>query len=130
MLGDGSRILGHPDSTVLEFAGWLISKLKHILDNSGSQHKINREKMWTQFHHLRTDTIFKQKWEKFLQNEKMLPEPAFYQHVTDKVFKKLIKQQCLVDDTSRTPEIEKRIRVKLKHSHEPQVKLSYLHAVF
>ena len=113
-------ILGHPDSTVLEFAGWLISKLKHILDNSGSQHKINREKMWTQFHHLRTDTIFRQKWEKFLQNEKMLPEPAFYQHVTDKVFKKLIKQQWLVDDTSSTPEIEKRM------SYEEENALRYI----
>lgn len=114
MAHDLHGLLDHPDSSVLEFARWLVSKLKDILDNSahtskGAQ-KINREKLWTQFHQLRTDLTFKRKWEKFLQTKKMLPEPAFYQHVTEKVFKQLIKKNWVVEkDACDTSEVERQM---------------------
>ena len=65
MTHDLHGLLDHPDSSVLEFASWLISKLKGILDNSAGLskgvQKINREKMWTQFHQLRINSTFKQR---------------------------------------------------------------------
>ena len=40
----------------------------------------------------------------------MLPEPAFYQHETEKVFKQLIKKDWVVEkDACDTPQAEKQL---------------------
>ena len=76
------------------FAMHLFRELENVLQRtSGSkQPRARREKMWGQYHLLRSSDQFRENWLGFLQCiPGCTPCPIFYQYVTDSVFKQLIK---------------------------------------
>jgi hypothetical protein len=59
------------------------------------------EKMWGNYHHYHTSCEFIL-WESLLWNIEEPPSPTFFQHVTDIVFKELIKMELCVKDANLT----------------------------
>ena len=75
--------------------------------------------MWHQYHQVRTAKSFREKWSDFVKlSTEQQASPAFYQYVTDVIFKELIRRHCPVEscttstsrDTSLTNEEANAIR--------------------
>ena len=79
------------------FAVYLSTKLKLCFITINKTKHLKQAKMWGDYHKLRTSSSFKAEWQKFLDNAvKQQPSVAFYQFVTHKVFKELIKMEFSV----------------------------------
>ena len=61
---------------------------------------INRDKLWKNFFALRTTEAFKMKWQDFLDSSLSSQAciPLFYQHITDILFKQLVKSHYQISD--------------------------------
>ena len=98
MIHDFLGILEHPTPDLVEFQSWFNTKLIKVLDDTihttGLTVKVDREKMWSLFHQMRSETPFQSRWIQFLEKHSMPQEPLFYQHVTTKAFTALLKLQC------------------------------------
>ena len=85
------------------FASQLVSELETALQPSSGGYKrlrVQREKMWGQYHLIRSSAVFRERWLGILQPlHGCTPCPVFYQYVTD-VFKQLIKHHCLSSEQS------------------------------
>ena len=73
-----------------DFAEWLCSSLTKIIKDSGSSKKPNKEKLWRQFHVIRSSDSFIKHWESFMEQLKLKPLPLFIQHVTQEVFETIL----------------------------------------
>ncbi len=84
----------HPENqlTVSAFATQMSMSLTGCFVAEGYRsEKHRRERMWGQYHKLRTSDG---KWQRFLETATSTPPcPIFYQHVTDAVFKQIIVKQ-------------------------------------
>jgi hypothetical protein len=84
---------------LIDFSTGLVTGVAKIVEDvSGSS--LNREKMWTNFHCLRSSREFRGKWETFLRALQMPTCPIFYQHVTANVMEQIIKQKLPVTNSS------------------------------
>ena len=82
-----------------DFSSWLVTGIEKIVEDvSGTS--LNREKMWTNFHCLRSSREFCDKWETFLRSLQMPTCPIFYQHVTANVMEHIIRQKLPVTNSS------------------------------
>ena len=60
--------------------------------------KVKKERMWGTYHKVRTSSEFTDRWKRFLQDSiKEDAAPSFFQFVTDKVFKDLVKSEYPVN---------------------------------
>lgn len=80
------------------FSTWLVNSLDICFRDSGSL-KLRREKMWGDFHRLRTSDKFKREWGDFLEEIGQVALPAFYQFVSNVVFKELVHQHHQISTT-------------------------------
>ncbi len=73
------------------FAGDMIADLSVCFHGQPAwKAHIHRERMWHQYHKVRTTQLFTKKWVDFVSLSTAEPvSPVFYQHVTDVVFKEL-----------------------------------------
>jgi len=79
---------------IKHFSSVLEEKLKACFITTHRSNKLKQEKMWGQYHNLRTSEEFLLEWKKFLTEiTEMAPCSAFIQHVTHQVFKQMIKVQ-------------------------------------
>ena len=78
-------IFEDPSEEGISFAKQLVFQLKQILEKWNN---LNKEKMWIDFHKLRSSKSFEDKW-KAKESVKLPNEPLFYQHFTQEVFEKL-----------------------------------------
>jgi hypothetical protein len=61
------------------------------------------EIMWKEYHQLRVSSSFKMDWEKFLDDAiNQVPSAAFYQFVSHKMFKELVKECYVLPDVIST----------------------------
>ena len=101
MIHDFLGILEHPTPDLVEFESWFNTKLRKIIDDAihttGLTVKVDREKMWSLFHQMRSETPFQLRWNQFLEKHSMPQEPLLYQHVTTKAFIAFLKLQCEVE---------------------------------
>jgi hypothetical protein len=82
-----------------KFSQWLTSALQTCFKPSRSL-RVRKEKMWQEFHELRTSHPFLQEWDKFLKMSVCGdPLPTLFQFVTNSVFKKLIKNKYAASGT-------------------------------
>ena len=65
-----------------------------------------REKMWGHYHTVRTSDSFIQLWVEFLTEVKISPLPSLYQHLTDIIFKDLVKLHFRIYEEASTSETE------------------------
>ena len=75
------------------FSTELCTKLEPILTGRATL-SANRDKMWRDFFILRSSDEFVTRWKTFLRASELSETPVFYQHVTDLVFRALLKQYC------------------------------------
>lgn len=84
------------NSLVLKsFSKYLTSNLKPCLGKEKLSLRTRKSRMWGHYHQLRTSEKFAQEWKDFLTKSvgSEVAIPAFFQFVTDKVFKDIIKQE-------------------------------------
>ena len=75
---------------VIRFANALEETLKTCFITIHRTKKLKQEKMWGQYHHLRTSEKFLSDWKKFLSEvTEIIPSAAFIQHVTHEFFKQM-----------------------------------------
>ena len=88
-----SSFLAHCDDSesMRAFSHQLVKSLKSCFIAVRSR-KLAKENMWGLYHVLRSSAEFKDAWIEFTEAATgMVPPPAFYQHVTHTIFKKLIQ---------------------------------------
>lgn len=79
---------------IVDFARVLKRELKPCFITTHRTKHLKQEKMWGEYHNLRTSKGFATKWQSFLdhlENTEMSPCAAFIQHITHEVFKKMIQ---------------------------------------
>ena len=113
MAHDFMGLLDYPNQETAELAIWLDTQLRTVINEACKPGcKLDKEKLWTKFHKVRSDDTFCKKW--FWKKNKMLKEPIFYQHLTVELFEGLLK--CLTslknecEATSMTFEEENSLR--------------------
>jgi hypothetical protein len=82
-----------------KFSQWLHTNLEICFRPYQSLSK-RVERMWEEYHKLRTNKIFREEWDKFLEasvGEKQLP--TLYQYVTHQIFKELIQNKYAIPET-------------------------------
>lgn len=72
------------------FSRWLYTALHSPLDASRSGNRVDREKLWTLFHQVRSTSEFDTKWKDFFTIFNVDAEPVLYQHLSLVYFKKII----------------------------------------
>ncbi len=79
--------------TALLLLSPVIGSLKGCIVGLKLEKKAGREKMWMKFHAARTSKDFLLSWEKLMKESlEKTASPIFFQHITDVIFKKMIKQ--------------------------------------
>ena len=58
-----------------------------------SKERVNKERLWSEFHKLRLSEDFISHWKQFMTQIKLKPYPLFFQHVTQKVFESIINKK-------------------------------------
>jgi len=95
---------GNPENhgVLRVFAADLLHLFEQVLKTRStikSQQK-KRENIWRAFHNLRTSKSYVAKWVQFLQRSTSLsPCPIFYQFVSDRAFKELMKAHFMVEQS-------------------------------
>ena len=70
----------------------LCTRLRACFASKHTSHQLKKEKLWRSFHRLRTATTFRNDWRIFIESSVgQQAHPAFYQHVTMFIFKKMIE---------------------------------------
>lgn len=81
-----------------QFSSQLVTELETALSTLSAENKrmkVQREKMWGQYHLIRSSAAFRDMWFQFLQPlDGCTPCPIFYQFITDHVFRQLIEHHC------------------------------------
>ena len=86
-------------TNVISFSNWICTELTAIV-KCASVKTLNRDKLWSAFHQLRSSEKFRKKWEEFLTWCKMPTCPLFYQHFTAKLLEHIKHQIPTVSETS------------------------------
>ena len=81
---------------VEEFAHSITTELSRAFTSSSKTLQTRREKMWGQYHTMRTSSKFIQLWVQFLNKSGIEPLPTLYQHLTSLIFKELVKEKFSV----------------------------------
>ncbi|SMN01061.1 hypothetical protein SPONL_1741 [uncultured Candidatus Thioglobus sp.] len=85
-----------PNLAVDSFCQWLHLELASIISKATKRiKKIStfKERVWSEFHALRSSNGFVTKWTEFLATNSLKIEPLFYQQISLNVFTELMKQE-------------------------------------
>ena len=109
------RVFRQPNELHLTFSNWLITSLTTIVQSvKGDAHHLNKEKLWMKFHELTVSLEFANKWKEFTAKlDISAVPPLLYQHVTDTIFEKIIKDSFSLSvpyhTAASTPVMEERV---------------------
>lgn len=82
------------------FSKWLIDDLKTCFKPCRSL-RLRREKMWGEYHKLRTKDTFTKEWEKFLKASiDQKASPTFFQYVSNRVFRQVMEKRYALSEAS------------------------------
>ena len=90
------------------FTEHILQDFKGIIVSSATKSfHYNKDKMWRGFFSLRTSADFNKQWTDFLGNSDVQAKPVLYQHLTDVLFRMLIKKhfEILYSDQGSSSEI-------------------------
>ena len=91
------------NSSAATFIRWHYEMLQNVIVHSQSEDSmIDQEKLWTNFHEIRTLPIFQSDWEKFLKLTNLEPDPLVYQRLSLESLTILIKQATPIQRTDTT----------------------------
>ena len=80
--------------------------------------KVDSEKMWTEFHKLRSTDAYSEKWRVYLYN--CQPSTAFYQHITMELFEQYLQELQKLQN-KMCPEAD-RDEVSITHDEENAIR--------
>ena len=69
--------------------------------------KVDSEKMWTEFHKLRSTDAYSEKWREYLSSNNCQPSPAFYQHITMELFEQILLEELQKLQNEMCPEADR-----------------------
>ena len=69
--------------------------------------KVDSEKMWTEFHKLRSTDAYSEKWREYLSSNNCQPSPAFYQHITMELFEQILQEELQKLQNEMCPKAER-----------------------
>ena len=85
------------------FANSLHAKLHKAFEVSARKFQRRREKIWGSYHSIRCSDDFVDSWKRFLAKAFCeTATPIFYQHITDRIFRKMMKVAFPVAESSKT----------------------------
>ena len=85
------------------FANSLHAKLHKAFEVPARKFQRRREKMWGSYHSIRCSDDFVDSWKRFLAKAFCVTAtPIFYQHITDRIFRKMMKVAFPVAESSKT----------------------------
>ena len=96
-----------PDEVMVSFGKWLYISLCNIIDNASKRLvKVStfKERVWREYHTLRSSTDFKHRWIQLLTSHKMDINPLFYQKLSLEVFSRLLKEKKRLPVVNPDPE--------------------------
>ena len=79
------------------FARNLESLLESCFKDGGTL-KVKKEKMWTEYHKLRTTAQYTGVWKSFLKNCNCPHLPTFFQYISDVMIEAMIKKRYAIDE--------------------------------
>ena len=79
------------NEVVIGFTYELLSDLQGALVFPPGQCPLNRERIWQQYFSVRSSSLFISPWTTFLEQASVNPTPTLYQHLTDIIFRDLMK---------------------------------------
>ena len=79
-----------------------ITKMLQTCLQQGGSHKVQREKMWSSYHLLRTSDDYIAEWCTFLQSSGNEMSPMVYQYLGHHMFKQLIKLHHPIQQSHQT----------------------------
>ena len=84
------------NEVVISFTYELLSDLQGALVFPRGRRPLNREKIWQQYFTVRSSSIFISRWTAFLEQASINPTPTLYQHLTDIIFRDLMKENYVI----------------------------------
>ena len=81
---------------MIGFTYELLSDLQGALVFPRGRRPLNREKIWQQYFTVRSSSIFISRWTAFLEQASVNPTPTLYQHLTDIIFRDLMKENYVI----------------------------------
>lgn len=104
VLSSATTILSQCENAVfLEFSNQLVSSLQKCIPRPNAKQsisKVQRQNMWSDYHHLISSQEFKDSWTAFLKKMGTNSHPSLYQFVTTKLMDSLIMQQLPIPGVS------------------------------
>ena len=93
------------DEIVKGFTSELLGDLQGALVFPRGRRPLNRERIWQQFFTVRSSSGFISRWTAFLERASANPTPTLYQHLTDIIFRELMKEHYVIP-SSQSPTME------------------------
>ena len=70
--------------------------------SSSGRRPLNREKLWKALWSVRSSSGFTSRWIALCDKASALPTPVLYQHLTDVMFRKLVREKYQISDQTRS----------------------------
>ena len=84
------------DELVKGFTSELLGDLQGALVFPHGRRTLNRERIWQQFFTVHSSSGFISRWTAFLEQASANPTPTLYQHLTDIIFRELMKEHYVI----------------------------------
>ena len=92
--------LSDPSPSDIKFTEEIVSTLNKPIDDTLGCGKTDSEKIWSNFHKIRSSQEYITKWRNYLLSNNFTTKPVFYQHVTLELFEQLLCQKLQEQDKS------------------------------
>ena len=87
------------NTVVVSFTAKLFTDLEGALILPSGRHQFNKDNILQQYFCIRSSKAFISRWTKFLGQANASPAPTLYQHLTDIIYRKLLKEKYVIPST-------------------------------
>jgi len=85
------KLLASPSASDISFIEHIVKMLRQPTEKISG--KVDSEKMWSEFHKVRSSDEYCKKWQEYLLSVGCQPNPVFYQHITTELFEQILKEK-------------------------------------
>ena len=97
----GTDELDSAESATGKFIAELVRDINCAISSLVSESgRVSRDKLWVNYFKIRSSAAFVTRWTVFLQQAGAVATPIFFQHVTDILFRRILKEQHVVPESS------------------------------
>ena len=92
------------ETAVVEFMKYITKSLGEAVQSSSAK-RFNKEKMWQRYFTVRSSQEFIQQWKGFISQAGLPATPVLFQHLTDLLFRSLVKQTYQVNKNHSSDDV-------------------------